>query len=168
LTTLPEATTSSILTISGFAEAGSTVQLYLRGISAAEIIVNSEGEFNFENVHLREGQNEIYTIAKDSQGNTSQPSDSWTVTVDTEKPSLTLDTPQDGERFFDTESPITVSGTTEEGTSVTVNEHFVLVLGDGNFETKLSLNEGENKINVLATDQAGNQTTLILTVNYNP
>ena len=81
---------------------------------------------------------------------------------------LTIDSPKNGDRFFDNDSPITVSGSSEDGVNLTINGRFVLVRADGSFSTQLSLNGGDNKIEAVGRDRAGNETTVSLTVNYTP
>lgn len=168
LNSLPTATNSASLALSGTAESGTTVQLFLRGISAEETIADAEGQFQFTNIHLREGENDIYTQARDQAGNTSQASASQTVSLDTKNPELTIDSPKNSDRFFDKDSPITVNGKSEDGVNLTINGRFVLVRSDGSFSTQLNLNGGDNKIEANASDRAGNETKVSLTVNYTP
>ncbi len=168
LNPVPTATNSAELRVSGTSEAGTTVQLYLRGISAEETIADADGQFQFSNIHLREGENELYTQARDQAGNTSQASASQTVTLDTKKPELAINSPKNGDRFFDNDSPIEVSGQSEDGVNLTINGRFVLVKTDGSFSTQLNLSAGDNKIEALAYDRAGNETKVTLTVNYTP
>src|SRR3989338_384007 len=168
LNSLPSATNSAELAIAGTSEAGSSVQLFLRGISAEETITDTDGQFQFSNIHLREGDNDVFAQAKDQAGNTSQASASQTVNLDTEVPLLTIDSPKNGDRFFDKDSPITISGKSEDGVNLTINGRFVLVRSDGSFSLQLSLNGGDNKIEASAPDPAGNDTKVSLTVNYTP
>ena len=168
LSPLPEATKSASLNISGFSEVGTTVQLFLRGISVKEIVTNSDGEFQFKNIHIREGNNEIYTIARDDQGNTSDKSTTWTVIMDSTAPILNLDAPNDGDKFFDKDSPVTVSGKTGENVNLRINNRLVMVNSDGSFETKISLTEGDNEIEIVVKDEAGNETRSAIMVNYTP
>src|SRR3990172_2563629 len=133
LNSLPTATNSAQLNIAGTSEAGTTVQLFLRGISAEETIADADGQFQFGNIHLREGENDIYTQARDQAGNSSAASPSQTISLDTEKPELTIDSPKNGDRFFDKDSPVTVSGKSEDGVDLTINGRFVLVKSDGSF-----------------------------------
>lgn len=168
LNPIPEATTSAEINLSGFAEAGSTIQLYVRGITVSDSVVNNEGDFEFLSVHLREGENEIYTVANDDQGNKSGESRTYLVTVDKTAPELSLSAPKDGDRFFDNDNPITVKGSAEEDVEVRINGRFVRTNGDGSFETNLSLSEGDNEIEVKATDEAGNEIMEKVTVNYTP
>lgn len=165
---LPEATTSSQLDIHGQAESGVTVQLFINGLNTEEAVADKDGGFKFNNIHFRDGDNEIYVQAKDSEGNLSQASKTETVRVDQEPPLLEINKPKTSDRFFDKDSPITAEGTSEEGTSVTVNNHFVLVRSDGSFSTQISLVGGDNQLDFVAKDRAGNETRKIVTVNYTP
>ena len=165
---LPEATSEIELDISGYAESGSTVQLYARGISVQETVVDSEGQFMFKGVHLREGENDFYAMARDNQGNSSDESSTWTVMVDKTAPELEISSPGDGDEFFDTDSPITVEGKTENGVDLTINGRFVLVGANGGFAAKISLNEGDNQIEVVVKDKAENETRKTVTVKYSP
>ena len=61
---------------------------------------------------------------------------------------------------------ISVSGATDPGDSVSVNDRLAIVDKDGNFSYSLDLNSGDNKIKVVSSDPAGNQTTKELTVKY--
>ena len=70
--------------------------------------------------------------------------------------------------FVSTENEIMVKGKTEEKATVTVNERFVVVGSEGNFEYSLTLSEGENKILIVAIDKAGNKTEKELKVTYTP
>lgn len=165
---LPEATPSGSLNIEGYAESGITVQLFLRGISAEETTADNEGNFMFKNVHLRDGENEIYVMANDDRGNSSDASRSFTVTVDKDAPLLIIDEPEDKQKFFDNDSPITIRGKSEEDAELRINERLIMVDSDGDFEIKFSLEEGDNQIEAIAIDDAGNETKKTLTVNYSP
>jgi len=168
LNPLQLATASAEINISGYSQAGSTVKLFLRGISIEETTADANGEFSFKSVHLKDGENEIYAEANDNQGQESAPSTTYTVTLDSEAPKLELSQPEDGQRFFDKDSPITVSGKTEPGTDLTINNRFILVKDDGSFSATQSLSSGDNQIEILVRDDAGNETKKSLTVNYTP
>lgn len=164
----PEATMSGHINISGYGETGSTVELYLRGINVDEVMVDEKGNFEFKSVELREGNNEIYAKSRDNQENYSESSNTYTVIMDNVAPELTVDSPSNGDRFFDKDSPITVKGISEAEADLRINGRFVMVASDGNFSTSLSLNEGDNQVEVVASDEAGNQTKVSMTVNYTP
>lgn len=165
---LPEATQEEAIDVAGYGEAGTTIQLYIRGISADEVLADKDGNFTFREINLREGDNEIYTVARNDKGKMSDESESWTVVFDKTAPSLKIDQPEDGDKFFDKDSPITVLGKTEEDVSLTVNGRFVMVKNDGSWETQVELSEGDNQIEVMVKDIAENETKETVKVNYAP
>jgi len=168
LNPLPEATSSAELNVSGYGESGETVKLYVNGIEIEEMVVGTEREFEFKDVHFKEGKNEVYAVSVDDKGKVSDNSNSWIVIMDATEPFLEIISPEDRDKFFDNDSPIKVSGETEENVSLTVNSRFVLVKSNGEFETQLSLSEGDNYIEVKAVDKAGNETVKQVVVNYTP
>lgn len=165
---LPEATNSAKIAVSGYAEAGTTVKLSRGGISIEETISDADGQFEFSDVVLKEGENEFYAEAVNSQGLSSEASKSYNVSYDSEAPVLTIEEPEAGKRFFDKDSPITVRGKTDPGAQLTVNSKFVFVNGEGIFSTKLPLSSGDNQLDFVCRDEAGNETKKNLSVNYTP
>lgn len=168
LNPLPMATVSAEINVFGYSQPGSTVKLFLRGISIEETTADANGEFSFNKVHLKDDENEIYAKANNNQGQDSGPSSSYIITVDSQAPLLEISEPQDGQRFFDKDSPINVAGITEAGTDLTVNNRFVLVKDDGSFSLTQVLTDGDNQIEVVVRDDAGNETKKSLKVNYTP
>lgn len=168
LNPLPEATNSSQINIRGLAQAGTTIKLFVRGVDLEETIVATDGQFEFKNIHLADGNNEIYTETTNNQGLNSQASETLTIIVDSQAPLLEIASPTGGQRFFDKDNPITVSGKTDPETNLMINNRFGLVKDDGSFSLTLNLNSGDNQIDIIAKDAAGNETKKILTVNYTP
>ncbi len=79
---------------------------------------------------------------------------------------LQITSPQDGD-IVNTPQ-VDVIGTALAGTVVSVNDD-ILVLGeDHQFKSTISLDEGPNLIEVVASDNNGNETSVILTVTYEP
>lgn len=74
--------------------------------------------------------------------------------------------PQDG--AIVTTAQIQVSGLAAPGEVVTVNDNILLIGADGRFDTTVSLNEGPNLIEVVASNDLGEETTIELTVTYAP
>ena len=133
-----------------------------------ETIADKEGRFVFSDVNLRVGENEIYTVAGDDKGNTSDRSNVFVVSFDQSAPQLTVETPSESDRFFDNDNPITVAGQAEAEVTVKINGRIVKAGDDGSFTTQLTLEEGDNQIEVLAVDRAENETVKLVTVNYTP
>jgi len=65
-------------------------------------------------------------------------------------------------------SQVDVIGAAPPGSVVSVNDDIFLVGDDQQFKTTLSLDEGPNLIEILASDENGNETSLLLTVTYEP
>lgn len=80
--------------------------------------------------------------------------------------SLQVTSPQDGAVV--NAAQVTVSGLSAPGNVVTVNDDILLVGADGQFQTTVSLDEGPNLIEVIASDDAGNEIPVDLTVTYAP
>lgn len=112
-------------------------------------------------VHLiTEGENEIKVEAVDKMGNISQ--QSIMVILDTQGPVLKINEPVNGEKT--NQKTVTVSGTVENGATLTVNGENVFVGGDGSWLFPLTLAEGKNDITVIAEDQVGNVTIQVINV----
>jgi len=170
LASIPQATNSAKLSIRGFAEAGSTVTLFLNSSEEDAQLVSAEGQFVFEEVPLEQGENEIYTTAKDAAGNESRSSTIYKVIIDRKPPKLEVTEPEDNAIITeekDKQTFILVKGNVEENTIVTVNGYQAIVREEGNFEYRLPLSEeGANAIKIEARDLAGNKTTVEKTVVY--
>ena len=160
---LPEATNSRQITIQGFAEAGSTVEIFLTGIKEEEVVAESDGSFLTSNLELTSGRNEIYAIAIDKEGNQSQPSGKLVVAYDDEPPELNITQPESAEVSTD-EKEIEIQGETNEEVTIMINDRLVIVDVENKFSYSLGISEGENKIKIVATDKAGNETEKEITV----
>jgi hypothetical protein len=77
---------------------------------------------------------------------------------------LTITEPQDETTVYT--SDLVVKGQTENDAVVSVNEAVVDVDVEGNFSTTVTLEEGPNPIEVLASDFDGNEGSVTLTVIY--
>lgn len=116
---------------------------------------------------LSEGNHSFSFSCEDNDGNIQAKVIS--VKVDTIPPSLTVSSP--AENLYTNVSPYTVSGYTndsvESPVTLTVNGQSVTVGADGFFITYVVLSDGDNTINVTATDGAGLSTTVQRILNYN-
>jgi|SRR6266487_4326324 len=61
---------------------------------------------------------------------------------------------------------VDVIGSAPVGAVVTVNDEILIVGADGRFQTTLSLEEGPNLIEIVASDENGNERSLMLTITY--
>lgn len=74
-------------------------------------------------------------------------------------PLLTIETPND--KAIVSQRRIDVTGKTDTDATVTVNGTTVLVRGDGKFFDQVSLEQGINRITIIATSRFGKSTTVI-------
>jgi hypothetical protein len=63
---------------------------------------------------------------------------------------------------------VDVIGTAPAGTVVSVNEEIILVDDDGRFTVIVTLEEGPNLIEILASDVNGNESSLLVSITYEP
>jgi len=80
--------------------------------------------------------------------------------------SLQVLSPQDGAVV--NAPQIEVSGTASAGAVVTVNDNIIVVGADGQFKTAIALDEGPNLIEIIASNDSGSETSVELTVTYQP
>ena len=160
------ATTSGKIDIHGSTMSDAKVKLSVNG-RPYTVASNLEGVFVFKNVLLDEGSNKLFavTVKNDQESN---PSETHTVAFDNKAPELSIESPSEGQSFFDFQKDITVKGKTESGINVFVNERLAMVDPDGNFSHPFHLSEGDNRILVEAIDQAKNETMKEITVKYYP
>jgi len=166
--TIPEATNSAKINLYGFAESGSDVKIYLTGQSINDVIADNDGNFSMDNLALTLGKNEIVAVAVDNAGNKSGESEKLVVWYDNQPPELEISQPADKSTITSDDNKVEIVGKTEPEANLSINEHFVVLDSDGNFKYTFPLSQGENLINIVASDKAGNQTIKTLTLNYSP
>lgn len=154
-------TNETELTVEGSASPTTTIKLTNNGEEVGTAEVGDEGTFAIP-AELVEGENELQAVTLMDEAVVGE-SESVTVTLDTEAPELTIDSPEEGDKT--TRETVTVEGTVEDA-----NLDYVEVNGqeatveDGSFSKRILLDEGENTIEVAAADLAGNSTTESLTI----
>lgn len=136
----------------------------INGISA----IPTGGTFSAQ-VPLTEGINTLTALATNAGGN--QGTASVNVTLDTMPPHLTIDYPAN--QSVTTSATVTVTGTVNDIVVGTVNDQNARVTVNGSAAqvanrsyslANVPLSLGANAIQAVATDQAGNATTLTITV----
>jgi hypothetical protein len=170
------------LTVSGTAEAGSTVELFDGTTSLGTVTTNAQGKFT-KDLDLAAGDHSITARATDSAGNVSAPATAIKITVDTAAPAVPTgldlaaedDTgPSNSDNVTSKGSGLTITGTAEAGSTVelfdgTVSLGTATVGTNGTFSRDVSLAPGTHSITVRATDLAGNvsapSTALDITVS---
>lgn len=163
-----EATNSAQIDITGFGTPYSKVKLYIDDESKQTTDVSSDGSFNFKNVSLNLGTNNIYGTTLDEKNKESLPSKTLKLIFDNEKPPLVINEPGDNKIIQGSDKKVKVSGKTNSGVHVFVNGGQTIVDEGGNFSTDVVINEGDNTISIKAVDIASNSTEIQRNVKYNP
>jgi bacillopeptidase F len=164
--TLPESdliTNEAEITVEGHASPETTIKVLQNGEIAGTSEVGKDGTFSVDLV-LEEGENEVIaaTYIDDEEAALSEP---IAVMLDTEAPDLTIDSPSDGEKT--NRETVTVEGMVSDDHlgSVEVNGLRANVSDNGTYSKRILLDEGEQTIEVEATDLAGNTNTKTITMD---
>jgi len=161
------ATNSAQLTVSGTAEPGSTVYISINSKDSAKVTTQDDGNFETK-VVLAEGNNIFSAVAVDDAGNKSRVAKTVSVWYSNEMPSLEIETPTDNQEFSGENKRIEIKGKTDPQMRLVVNGRIIIVNSEGKFTMFYNLADGENILEFVAQDQAGNETRKKLTVKYVP
>ena len=162
----PEATFSASLNLAGYAEANSKVVFVLNGEEVADVLVSEEGDFEYD-LDLKDGENEILLYGVDDAENESLKTRSYFLTQDTEAPFIEIEKPEDGASIELKKNRTTeISGSTEPGSKLYLNDRLILVGSEGDFSTTYYLDEGDNELKFRAVDKAGNETEKEIAVHF--
>lgn len=158
------ATNSSLLIINGRTPKKSKIYVFVNDEEQTNLNSEENGNFSLK-VNLSEGNNSIR--AKSEIANKkSDFSNSISVTYIKSAPTLTISSPADGDSFSKDQNKVNVSGKTDPGVTITVSNFWAIIDDNNNFSYELPLKNGENQIDIVATDQAGNKTEKTIKVNY--
>ena len=138
------------ITVEGQTESGAT--LLISG-SAQPVFVDNGGRFSFTHL-LTDGTNNLVLQAIDNVGNVT--SVTRDVTLVTVPPEVVIASPLTDS--WTNQSVTNVSGVVNTAATITVNNQPVPVAADGSFNYQLLMTEGDNLIQVAATDDVGNVT----------
>ncbi|MEP0708080.1 MAG: Ig-like domain-containing protein [Parvibaculum sp.] len=161
-------TSDNTLTFSGTAEAGATVNVYRGGIVVATGVADGDGNWSAVSGVLSDGYASYVARATDAAGNTSLPSDSLIVIIDTEAPAVPVlsgysdDTGIAGDDVT-RDNTLTLSGTGQNGTTIVIYDNDVqigtaIVSGGAWSFTTSALPDGEHSFTVTARDYVGNES----------
>ncbi|MEZ3500634.1 Ig-like domain-containing protein [Pantoea sp. KPR_PJ] len=175
-------TNDSTPVLSGSAEAGSLVTVYDGSVVLGSVTAGAEGNWSFTSPTLEQGPHSLNVRVSDAAGNSSVPSGTVTVVVDTVAPvAPTLSASNNNgatatpvlNNGITNDSTPALSGTAEAGSRITISDG-TSVLGsvtagsNGQWSfISPTLADGEHTLSVVATDAAGNSSTpstLTLTV----
>ncbi len=153
-------TGDATLTLSGTADAGSTVTVSLDGVGvlgATTTDASGAWVFDYTNTTLADGTHVFTAVAADAEGSNSPESAPFVVTVDTDAPAAPSITGVSG-------GSLVFKGTAEAGSTVAVTRTGAGLLGTTTtdaagawtFTYADALAQGEHAFNATATDVAGN------------
>lgn len=165
---LPEATNSSTLTVHGKGNPKMQLILYVNDQEYKKLTIADDGTFEVSGVPVEEGTVMISSKQTDDKNNVSDLSNVISTSIDRTAPKLTIDTPQDGTTINDGTHKVAVAGITDEDLKVTINGRIVVLKSDGSFTYSMPLNDGENKLEIISRDPAGNETRVERRVIYQP
>ncbi|CDZ76026.1 Exoglucanase B precursor [Legionella massiliensis] len=177
-----ESTNDSTPTLTGTAEAGSTVRIYDNGTLIGSVTADSTGNWSFTpSTPLANGAHSLTVTATDAAGNVSTPTAAFGFTVDTTAPAIPIIA-----GLTDNVAPVTglispggstndstptLMGTAEPGTLISVYDGNTL-LGTtttdsiGNWSFTPTLADGSHSLTVTATDAAGNVSSPTATLAF--
>ena len=150
-------------TVTGTAEAGSTVEIFIDGGSIGTTRTTAAGTWTKDAPQLSEGTHTVYAVAVDAAGNDSPRSNENDFRIDATTPKAPVITgPADGSVIMDTTPAIT--GTAEPNAEVTLtidggSPVTVTADGSGNwtYQVPTALSEGTpHTVTATQTDAAGN------------
>lgn len=163
-----EATNTAQIDIPGYATPSSKVELFIDDEKKQTIDTDENGSFNFKDVELNVGTNNIYGKTVDEKNTESLPSKTIIITFDNEKPDLFINEPEDNKTIQGGDKKVTIFGKTEIGVNVYINGNQVIVDKDGKFSKTMDINEGDNNIEIKSVDSAFNTSEVSRKVTYNP
>jgi len=174
-TNVPSVTIQGSVPAASVGKTGYTVHVYLLGKNGAQsdvadVSVGGTTRFSTPQVRLTEGDNAFEATLSTPTGE-GQPSPVVTYILDTKPPKITIASPAGGARV--STSSVDVSGACDAGSTVTIRNEQVTggalnsaVAGsDGKFTLTVPVVAGPNKLDLFATDKAGNSSSTSLTVN---
>jgi hypothetical protein len=155
-------TKSSVITISGTVDAGSTVSVVNLSSSKSGEAVVTGGAWKYD-VTLVEGVNNLSVSAQ--KANSEKAVASASITLDTVLPALTVSALANGS--YTSTQVQNISGTVSDssGAALTVNGVVVPVSGNA-YSTAVTLNNGANQISVVAVDAVGNTSVISRTITF--
>jgi len=164
---VPTATNSAQIKLTGFSEPESNIEIFLNGNEAAKLSADETGKFEIENFSLTYGTNKLQLKATDKAQNKS-PQALYEILFDNTPPTLEVSEPAAGTVFFGQSNLVKIAGKTDTETAVLVNGFWAIVDAEGSFTLSYPATSGENKLEVVAQDAAGNQTKRNLVIYFNP
>ncbi|WP_224981934.1 Ig-like domain-containing protein [Geomonas agri] len=160
-------------TVSGNAEAGSTVKVFDGGQLVGTVVADDAGHWAFTSTPLADGSTHTFTATStDAAGNTTSSAGGYTVHIDTTAPAPAIQAaiddanpalPPVADNGTIKDATPTLVGTSEPGSTVTIYEGTTVIgsaIADSNGHWTMtpgtSLPDGAHTFTAVATDAAGN------------
>ncbi len=160
------ATSSAQIIITGFGEPESQLIVVLNGEKQDEITIADDGSFKTD-ITLDDGDNILTAYSRDEAKNESTLTREYHVVLDTEAPKLEILNPENESSYEGrSNQEVSLEGQTDEDAKVYVNAHIVFPDDEGKFHYTFHLHEGENLVEVVAKDKAGNSSKIELKFNF--
>lgn len=166
LNPFPQATSSANIIISGIGSKDQTINLYINDELINKVRTQDDGAFSFNEL-IKPGENVIKVKAIENDVE-SEFSNSIATVFKSSNPSLNIISPSNGQSFSKDQNIADIKGTTDADVKVIVSGFWAITDDAGNFTYRLPLQNGENKIKIIATDTAGNKTEKEINVTYSP
>lgn len=161
----PRYTKQSEIDLEGYGKPGAMLHLVVNNQKQDEVEIDEEGQFSVT-AKLQEGENRVLLYSSDEAGNESIDK-VYQINKDTKPPEIKIGFPDDGASFHLREDQIiTIRGETKPQAKVYINDVLTYANSQGRFNYRFALKQGENKIEIIVEDQAGNQSEQELTVRY--
>lgn len=164
------ATNSAELVLNGFTSNDTQVQFIIDGAATEEnlLTVSSNGEFIFT-YRFDEGEHTLSAYTIDENGLQSDTTKEYQILIDQTVPTLIIDDlKNDQEIVGKDKKTLTIRGITEPQAQVMINSQRTKADADGNFTLDYTLQNGDNRLKILAYDRAGNQVEEELTIKFTP
>jgi len=155
---IPNFTNKNKIEVKGVSDPKVTINLTVNDKEALQAQTDTNGLFEFLNVSLREGSNNLKITAK--RGDVSSGEVSASVVFDKKVPNLEVTEPADNAFYPKETLTIKVTGKTEGDAIVNINDFQAIVDHEGNFTFDFPVTGGEQKVKITASDIAGNQKTI--------
>lgn len=162
---MPSATASARVIVKGKSDQNGTVQIYVNKNLQDEIEIDEKKEFESKILKLKDGTNQIATKLKTIDGE-SEFSEDYSIAYISKEPTVDVSYPQEGAHLTKADKRITIQGKTEAENNIKINGARAIVENDGSFSHLIELNEGENEIAILASNEAGKSTEKRIKVVY--
>lgn len=161
-----KATKESKITIEGSAQNAKTIELFVNDSLAGKETMNGN-EFTFNDVPLKEDENRI-KVRSINGNNKSEFSETVRVAYRQKAPEIEIETPRDGDAFSGGVSLLKVKGKSAPYAKVTINGALAIIDETGTFRYDYRMQGGDNKLMIVATDDAENRSEKEVKFTYSP